>query len=113
MPDGMPARAAARTGVAAIVLQSPFSGRETDDPLAEVRERDSSRRCRLRNQAQFRHARQGVGLQTETTTRIVHAEVDACIATQLQRPECPLRMLLYDLRDCRVQPCRELLDRHA
>src|SRR6185437_15829839 len=58
--------------------------RELHDALAERTEIHPLRRRRLRQQAQWRHTRQRVRLETEKLAALRHTEVNARVAVKLE-----------------------------
>src|SRR4029079_10350864 len=84
----MPASAAARTGVGAMLRIASAVDRESHYTFAKLGERYSCCRRRLRNETELGHSRSGVCLQTEETTFRLHSEVDPSIAAQFECIEC-------------------------
>src|SRR5687768_4714308 len=61
---------------------------ESDDPLAELGERDPAGRGGLWNETQLGHSRQGVRLEAvESAVLAAETEIDAGVPTQLERVE--------------------------
>ena len=85
---------------------------EQRDALAQLRERDSRRRRRLRDQAGRRHPRKRVRLEAVELARGRHAEIDARAAAELERRERRRACCLHASRLLRGQRRREDLLGH-